>query len=344
MPDNTGKRSGNLIVADPDALMIGAEMIGHLFLPVGFVERSIGKADTERFEAVARALTNQGGGRGGIESTGQVGANRHIGPQTDFGGIGQSFTDVEGPAIAFFRAVVAVIFIGRHKFGMPVSFDDQFRCFRIQLHRTAVSGRQLAHIGKRRPRRHIDPVVENLAQSRRIDFGSETGPAGQAFDLRSEQQGVLVRGVKQGADSKSIPSHENTATAQIIKDKSKLTIETIDAFVAPSLVGFDDDFSVRVGAERVTESPQLITQFDVIKYFTVEGEPDRTVGIAQGLLTAAQVNDAQPGMTKHHPLVTPRAILVGTAMGERTNHAFGRTGRNVEFAFERKSSADSTHG
>ena len=77
--------------------------------------------------------------------------------------------------------------------------------------------------------------------------------------------------------------------------------------------------------------------------FTVENDPDRTVFIADGLMSGGEVNNAEAAHSQADPALRVKAIVVWTAMSHDVTHASQDAGIDVRILPELKYSCNSTH-
>ena len=103
--------------------------------------------------------------------------------------------------------------------------------------------------------------------------------------------------------------------------KAHWPLKSLDAGVAPLLVGVQDDFGVGPGREPVALVGQLVAQFDVVEDFAVEGDPEPGLGVAHRLVAAGQIDDAQPRMAQRDGTVDVDALFVRPAVRDRGQHS-----------------------
>jgi hypothetical protein len=82
----------------------------------------------------------------------------------------------------------------------------------------------------------------------------------------------------------------------------------------------EDGLCVGVSGEPMTAGFEFGAQFHVIEDLTVEDDPEPAVLVADGLLPAAQVDDAEPGIPKAYALPEIDAELVGPPMPDHAQH------------------------
>jgi hypothetical protein len=81
---------------------------------------------------------------------------------------------------------------------------------------------------------------------------------------------------------------------------------------------------------------QLFPEFQVVEDLAVEGDPQRRVLVAHGLLAAGEVNDAEPGMRQTHAVLRVKSGIVRPAMSQHPNHpleGIRSDGRSIEIEY-----------
>lgn len=67
-------------------------------------------------------------------------------------------------------------------------------------------------------------------------------------------------------------------------------------------------------------SHQIPTQLQVIENLAIEGNPNRTILIAERLLPAREIDNAETAMTQPDTQCEMKSFLIRTTMHERTRH------------------------
>ncbi len=65
---------------------------------------------------------------------------------------------------------------------------------------------------------------------------------------------------------------------------------------------------------------QLISELNVVKDLSVEGDAEGTVAVMHGLLPAGEIDDAQPGVTKTHVRVFVEASFIWSTVPQSSSH------------------------
>jgi hypothetical protein len=82
----------------------------------------------------------------------------------------------------------------------------------------------------------------------------------------------------------------------------------------------NDRFSIRGGPEYVARSLKRTPQWLVIVDFAVENDDHRSILIFHRLCAAAQIDNAQPSVTKAQSRFDMEALTVRTTVSQRRRH------------------------
>src|SRR5574339_28828 len=86
------------------------------------------------------------------------------------------------------------------------------------------------------------------------------------------------------------------------------------------LVKVDDDFGVGTRVEAMPATFQLGAQLDVVEDFAVEDHPDGAVLVADRLVSAFDMDDAQARMRETDMRIVVKPETIGPAMTGRLDH------------------------
>src|SRR5205085_1724228 len=114
------------------------------------------------------------------------------------------------------------------------------------------------------------------------------------FELRREQQLAALFAVVERLDADAVPSEEQLLFPPVPDRKSEHPAQVIDAALTEILVEVDDRLGVAVGSEHMAAPFERAAQLAVVVDLAVEHDPDRAVFVRDGLLSVAEVDDAQP--------------------------------------------------
>src|SRR5258708_382045 len=104
----------------------------------------------------------------------------------------------------------------------------------------------------------------------------------------------------------------------------------------------DDGLGVAGGLQPMTALPQRVPELAIVVNLAVEDDPDRTILVADWLLAAFEVNDAQPShaQSRAGPEVDP--FLIGSAVHQHLAHGADFVFEDW-FAVKANNSSDATH-
>src|SRR5947208_17146080 len=94
----------------------------------------------------------------------------------------------------------------------------------------------------------------------------------------------------------------------------------IDDIGAAVFVQVDDDFGVAESGERMTAGDQLLTKRLIVVDLAIEHHPHGTVLIADRLLAALEIDDAEPAHAETDVAADKDAVIVRTAIDDRIAH------------------------
>src|SRR5437868_7017955 len=81
-----------------------------------------------------------------------------------------------------------------------------------------------------------------------------------------------------------------------------------------------DDLSIRVGVEVVSPTLKFLSQFRKVVNLAVIDDPNTLVFVVNGLVTATNINDAQPSHAQAHRAASIDPLVVGTTVNNGLAH------------------------
>jgi hypothetical protein len=105
----------------------------------------------------------------------------------------------------------------------------------------------------------------------------------------------------------------------------------------------DNGLGVRLRAIAMPLLLEGYAQFFVVVYFAVENNPHRLVFIGDGLVTGAQIDDAQSAHGETHGSFDVIALVVRSAMNDLPIHGLQHVAIGVTPGMKVVSSTDSAH-
>src|ERR1700726_2420887 len=105
----------------------------------------------------------------------------------------------------------------------------------------------------------------------------------------------------------------------------------------------DDRFCIALGAIAVATSDQFFSQCEVIVDFAIENDPYGSVFIANRLMTAGDINDAEPPHTDADLTLSKDAIIIRTAVSHDVAHPAHDNRIDLRVSGKFKHARDPTH-
>src|SRR5262245_23245374 len=147
-----------------------------------------------------------------------------------------------------------------------------------------------------------------------VGFHLDAGKREQPFDLRSENEIAVWRGVIERLDPQPVARAEEATAPPVPDRKSIHPLQSLQAIFAPMQIGLQQHFRIGVGIEAVTARFQLRPQFPEVVNLAVENYPGRAVGRGHRLKPAIrQIENRQTAMPESDARVGVRIPPPGMA-------------------------------
>src|SRR5215468_10277831 len=180
----------------------------------------------------------------------------------------------------------------------PVSLDRELRRRHIKSQRVAC-GQRLDAFQDRSLAIIAIPMNQKTYNRIVVGFHLDAGKREQPFDLRSEDEITLGRGVIEWLDPQPVARAEETTAPPVPDRKSVHSLQSLQAIFAPMQIGLQQRFRVRAGFEAVPARFQFRPQFPEVVDLAVENYPGRAVVRGHRLQSAIrQIKDRQTAMTE----------------------------------------------
>ena len=118
-------------------------------------------------------------------------------------------------------------------------------------------------------------------------------------------------GVVQRLDADAVAGEEQRAAPSIPQRDAEHPAQVRERVLAPLLVGVHDGLGIGIRVERVPVRDELRAQLAVVVDLAVEDHPDGAVFVANRLVAAGEVDDAQAAHAERRaiaPRTSPRRL------------------------------------
>src|SRR5258708_1563018 len=113
------------------------------------------------------------------------------------------------------------------------------------------------------------------------------------FDLGAKEKRIRRRSVIQRLNAKPVTGNEQCSLLTVPNRECEHAAQVLNAIAAVLFVKMNDGFGIAIGAIAVAALLQFLAQFGVIVDFAVEDNPNCAVFVAERLVPAGDINDAQ---------------------------------------------------
>ena len=300
------------------------------------VQRLVAEADGVGLQPAAQLFRHQRGDDAGIEPTGEVRAQRHVGHQPLAHRAGEQLAH----PLTVERLAEVLAPVGEIE--VPVALDARLAPFGDEV----VPRFQRVDAFEHRQRR--DGVAEREVADDRLQVRLRVDqPAGEdRLRLRGEEQQVAGPRVQQRLDAEPVTGEQQPRAPRVPHAEREHPVEVREQrrrVAVAFLVAVHQHLGVGLGAETVAAAQQRLAQVEVVVDLSVEREPDALVLVRHWLPAGLrQIDDRQPSMAQRARAAGPVTEVVGAAVLDRGRHALDGAVRHGA-AIERDDPGDSTH-
>jgi len=150
-------------------------------------------------------------------------------------------------------------------------------------------------------------------------------------------------GIKKGTDAKTVPCEESFFMSTIPDGNGKLTVQVSQAIGSIFFIKMQNDFCIAVGGKAVSPLFQNGTKFKIIKYFSIEDDPQGAIFVGNGLLPTAEVDDAEAGAAKTCMVIQVDSKFIRSPVLNQREHFHHHPFRDGLWLFKIDYSGYSTH-
>ena len=296
--------------------MPGREIGRAKLVELGSVDANGVSVDGRAFEAAS-----QGDNEAGVNATRQIGAHRHVRPQSLFNGLQHDLLKVIHQTA---RVPSRILFAAVRKIHLPVGvLFDNGRCPSASRDDLQVTGgRQEVDPFEARHRRRQGGESEDAIDPAQVGPGGHHSRGQQCLDLGGEEKPVALACPVERAYAKAVPAENKFLLAFVPQGDGELAPQADEHFFLTLFPQVRNDFGVAVGDEAMPARLQFVSLFDVIEQFAVENDRYAPVFIGDRLLAIRQPDDTEPSRGQFHPASPEISLLVRAAMHQSFSHLF----------------------
>jgi hypothetical protein len=147
----------------------------------------------------------------------------------------------------------------------------------------------------------------------------------------------------QGLFAEAVASQQQAAAAFVVESESEHATQLGYAVGAHFFVEVDNGFGVTIRDEAVAAAFEIGTKFLEVVDLAIEDDPDGTVFIEDGLMTAGNVDNAEAGHAEAGTILREDALIVGAAMNDGLTHPVDGGGFDSIASLAAHDACDSAH-
>ena len=163
------------------------------------------------------------------------------------------------------------------------------------------------------------------------------------FDFRSEQQPFRRHFVVQGLDAQPVARDEERFRVAIPDGKGEHAAQMLHTVRAVLFVKVNDGLGIAVRAVAVAARDELLAQGEMVVNLAIEHDPERAIFIRNRLMSARNIDNAEPSHADAQMAVRIKAFVVGPAMGDDAAHFAQSCGVCARVPSKFKNPSDSAH-
>ncbi len=292
-----------------ELVMIGLVGLGD---EAGVVELVPGlvEPEAERLDRARPGLAHHRDDGARVDAAGERHAERDVGEQLAFDGLGEVGANALHPLAAAARVV-----------GRPVDARERVLARRVVVGDLEdVPGGEPADAAEQRARPGDVAHVHRQMQARLVELGADDAAREDRFGFRAERDLLAAHRVDDGLHADGVADDEERAPAPVEEREGEDAVELRrepDPFL---FVEVGEDLGVARGVERVPVAEQVLAQLRVVVDQPVEDDDDVAVLVGHRLPAAGRVEDREAPVAEADAVARVEAVAVGTAVGQRVGH------------------------
>ena len=216
----------------------------------------------------------------------------------------------------------------------------------ILLDDEAMTGQELPHVAKERPRAGDETERQQEIERLEIEVGGDEATGQDGFQLRAEDEDVADLRVVERLLSEAIADEQRPLTIRVPDGEREHPDQRLRHVIALGLVEVGENLRVAPGREDVAVALEPTSNRLVVVELAVLRGDDVATFVRERLVTVDDVDDAQPPHADRDSIVDVIAGVVGTSMPHRRGHRAQRckVDSGARFTADLHDSTNPAHG
>ena len=162
------------------------------------------------------------------------------------------------------------------------------------------------------------------------------------LQFRGEREPVRQGDVVQRLDAQTIAGQQQTPLRGVPDRKRKHPAQMVDAAWTELFPQVNDGFGVAGSPKTMTARGEFLAQLAVVVDLAIEDDPDRSIFVADRLLAAVQVDDAQASHAQPDAITQVHTFFIRPSMHQHLAHRADFVFKH-RFAVKANDSSNATH-
>ena len=288
LPGRIGEVVGEVGLPDRDRVELGPGACRHLAGDGPLVVAGPVKGQGEGPDRIAAVRRRQAQHGAGVDSTAEIAADRHIGPEAQADRLVQ---DVPESLRVLGVGANRSVLVGLRVVKVPVADQPDLPAGGEQK----MAGRHLVDALEEGAVLGGHQEVVRLEERGAIPAGGHAGRE-QRLDLGGQVQRTAVMRVVEGLDAEAITGGEERVVGAVPEGEGELAAQLLQAGRADLFVEMQGDLAVGAGSEAVAPALEVALHTLEVVELAVDDDPHALVFAGDRLIAGRQVDDAEPGM------------------------------------------------
>src|SRR5262249_37826942 len=141
------------------------------------------------------------------------------------------------------------------------------------------------------------------------------------LDLRTEEKRIRSSTIVKWLDAQPVARDEERLFFAVPDGECEHAPKVVNAFASMLFVEVNNRFCIRIGPVSVAALLESLTQLRMVINFAIEDDPNGPIFVAEGLVSAGDVNNAEPAHPDGGWAVGIYAFIVWAAVRHGGAHA-----------------------